>query len=214
MKRIVMLPLDERPCNFNYPGMMPKTDCELVLPPKEIMGKKKVAGDSEKIAEWLLSNVKDADAMVLSLDTLVYGGIVPSRLHHETSDELMKRADLIKKLRELNPSMKLYVFGLIMRCPKYSSSDEERLRAVVFRPIGRTSVVPLSTLLSLDLCLSEASQGVGARLGVGNDGPAPSYRFGRPGIRSRQATCCQSPDLIYQKDDCESGTNRFDGKGA
>ena len=125
MKRIVMLPLDERPCNFNYPGMMPKTKCELVLPPKEIMGKKKVAGDYEKIAEWLLSNVKDADAMVLSLDTLVYGGIVPSRLHHEKADELIKRVDLIKKLRELNPQMKLYVFGLIMRCPKYSSSDEE-----------------------------------------------------------------------------------------
>ncbi len=125
MKKIVMLPLDERPCNFNYPAMMPKTDCQLILPPKDIMGKKKIAGDTEKIAEWLLSNAKDADAMVLSLDTLVYGGIVPSRLHHESLDELTKRADLIKKLRELNPKMKLYVFGLIMRCPKYSSSDEE-----------------------------------------------------------------------------------------
>lgn len=125
MAKVVMLPLDERPCNFNYPGMMPKTNCQLVLPPMEIMGKKKVAGDTAKIAEWLLSNVEGADAMVLSLDTLVYGGIVPSRLHNENIDELIKRADLIKKLRELNPKMKLYVFGLIMRCPKYSSSDEE-----------------------------------------------------------------------------------------
>ena len=125
MKRILMLPLDERPCNFNYPGMMPKTECQLILPPKEIMGKKKVACDTGKIAEWLLSNAKEADAMVISLDTLVYGGIVPSRLHNENIDELIKRADLIKKLRELNPQMKLYVFGLIMRCPKYSSSDEE-----------------------------------------------------------------------------------------
>ena len=125
MGKIVMLPLDERPCNFGYPSMMPKTEHQLILPPKEIMGKKKIAGDTAKIAEWLLSNVKETDAMVLSLDTLVYGSIVPSRLHNECEEELIKRADLIKKLRELNPNMKLYVFGLIMRCPKYSSSDEE-----------------------------------------------------------------------------------------
>ena len=124
-KKIVMLPLDERPCNFDYPQMMPKTQFELVLPPKSMMGKKKTPGDVQKISQWLIDNVKDASAMILSLDTLVYGGILPSRLHHCQKEELMERADLIKKLRELNPNMKLYVFGLIMRCPSYSSDDEE-----------------------------------------------------------------------------------------
>ena len=38
MKKIVMLPLDERPCNFDFPQMMPKADYQLVLPPKEYMG--------------------------------------------------------------------------------------------------------------------------------------------------------------------------------
>jgi len=123
--KIIMLPLDERPCNFDYPFMMPKTDCELCLPPKDIMGKKKKSGDTEKITNWLLDNAKSADAMIISLDTLVYGGILPSRLHFLTEDELIKRADVIKKLKEINPAMKLYVFGLIMRCPSYSSDDEE-----------------------------------------------------------------------------------------
>ena len=123
--KIVMLPLDERPCNFDYPGMMPKTDYTLILPPKEIMGQKKTPGDTQKIAQWLLQHVDGADAMVLALDTLVYGGIIPSRLHHLTQDELIERADLIKELRRRNPTMKLYVFGLIMRCPSYSSNDEE-----------------------------------------------------------------------------------------
>ena len=123
--KIVMLPLDERPCNFDYPGMMPKTDYTLILPPKEIMGQKKTPGDTQKIAQWLLQHVDGADAMVLALDTLVYGGIIPSRLHHLSQDELIERADLIKELRRRNPTMKLYVFGLIMRCPSYSSNDEE-----------------------------------------------------------------------------------------
>ena len=98
--KIIMLPLDERPCNFDYPFMMPKTDCELCLPPKDIMGKKKIPGDTEKITNWLLDNAKSADAMIISLDNLVYGGILPSRLHFLTEDELVKRADVIKKLKE------------------------------------------------------------------------------------------------------------------
>ena len=123
--KIVMLPLDERPCNFDYPAMMPKTDCELILPPKSIMGDKKIPGNVELISDWLLSNAKDADALILSLDTLVYGGIVPSRLHKSDAAQLIKRVDIIKALRELNPEMKLYVFGLIMRCPRHSSDAEE-----------------------------------------------------------------------------------------
>jgi len=123
--KIVLLPLDERPCNFDYPYMMPKTQFDLIMPPKNIMGNKKIPGDINKISQWILDNAKDASAMILSLDTLVYGGILPSRLHHNKEDELIDRVDIIKKLREINPKMKLYVFGLIMRCPSYSSDDEE-----------------------------------------------------------------------------------------
>jgi len=125
MKKIVFLPLDERPCNYNYPQMMPKADYNLVLPPTSIMGDKKKAGDVTAIGEWLLREAKDADACVVSMDTLIYGGIVPSRLHHETVNELINRADVVKKLRKINPKTKLYLFQLIMRCPSYSLSDEE-----------------------------------------------------------------------------------------
>ena len=79
--KILMLPLDERPCNYLYPQLMPEAGYQLLLPPREIMGDKKRAGDFEKISEWLLQNVGSADACILSLDTLIYGGIVPSRLH-------------------------------------------------------------------------------------------------------------------------------------
>ena len=43
MPRILLLPLDERPCNFLYPALMVEkcTDVQLLLPPKELMGSKK-----------------------------------------------------------------------------------------------------------------------------------------------------------------------------
>ncbi len=123
--KIFLLPLDERPCNFHYPSMMPKTDYEVILPSSEIMGEKKKAGNTQEIAKWLLAHAKEADAMVVSLDTLVYGGILPSRLHHESKEELFGRVDVLREIKAINPAMKLYVFGLIMRCPSYSSDDEE-----------------------------------------------------------------------------------------
>ncbi len=125
MKTIVMLPLDERPCNYHYPEILPKAGYKLLLPPAQIMGEKKTPADTEKIAAWLLSNIEEADACVLSLDTLIYGGIVPSRLHHESTETLLGRAKLVEELRRRNPRMKLYLFQLIMRCPDYSLSDEE-----------------------------------------------------------------------------------------
>ncbi len=125
MKKIVMLPLDERPCNFNYPQMMPKADYALYLPPKELMGDKKTPADTAALQRWLMENIGDADACILSLDTLVYGGIVPSRLHGESKETLFKRAETVRELRRLNPRMKFYAFQLIMRCPGYSLSDEE-----------------------------------------------------------------------------------------
>ncbi len=124
-KKIVMLPLDERPCNYDYPSMMPGANYELKLPPKEYMGDKKRPADTEKIAQWLLENVQGADACILSLDTLIYGGIVPSRLHHDSTETLIARGQLVEELRKKNPRMKFYLFQLIMRCPSYSSSDEE-----------------------------------------------------------------------------------------
>lgn len=123
--KIVMLPLDERPCNFDYPGMMPKTDYELLLPPKSIMGDKKKAGDTAAISKWLKDNAKDASAMIIALDTLIYGGIVPSRLHYDNAEELINRANVLKELKEINPNVKIYAFELIMRCPTYSSDAEE-----------------------------------------------------------------------------------------
>ncbi len=125
MKKILLLPLDERPCNYNYPRLMPGADYTLIMPPKDMMGDKKLPADFAKISEWLLENIEDVDCAIISLETLIYGGIVPSRLHNESENTLINRAKIIEKLRKLNLKMKLYLFQLIMRCPSYSSSDEE-----------------------------------------------------------------------------------------
>lgn len=126
-KKIVMLPLDERPCNYLYPRMVFENNAEyeLVLPSREKLGQKKQAAKFEDIQEFLLANAKDADFMVICIDMLLYGGLLAGRLHHESKETLLTRLSLLHKIKEINPTVRIYAAHLIMRCPGYSTNQEE-----------------------------------------------------------------------------------------
>lgn len=126
MKRVLLLPLDERPCNYDYTALMAGgTDIEVVRPPRELLGIKKTPGDVEAIWKWLKETAPTCDGAIISIDTLVYSGIVPSRIHHYEEHEINERINRLTKLKKENPNLTLFAFSLIMRCPQYSSGDEE-----------------------------------------------------------------------------------------
>lgn len=127
MKRIVYLPLDERPCNAAFAAQMCEgnPDFMLIRPPRRMLGKKKQPADHRELARFLLETCAAADALICSVDMLLYGGIVPSRLHCLSSEELVRRLSLLEDIKRENPKLKIYAFALLMRCPSYSSADEE-----------------------------------------------------------------------------------------
>src|SRR5690554_6062990 len=126
MKKIVYLSLDERPCNYDFPyDLFDDEKFKINRVSLNYMGFKKKPADTNKISEWLLDETKDAYGLVLSIDTLIYGGIVPSRLHHFSIDELKDRLNVIRTIKEHNPNLIIYGFQLIMRCPGYNSDEEE-----------------------------------------------------------------------------------------
>lgn len=124
MKKVVLLPLDERPCNYGFPYALFHGEELSVIRP-ERLGNKKISACPRELEAFLLRECKDADALVLSVDMLLYGGLIPSRLHRLTMEEAEHRLSLIKRLKEENKDLMLYAFEVIMRCPKYSSDDEE-----------------------------------------------------------------------------------------
>ena len=81
MKNIILLPLDERPCNFDFPPKIFNGEKYTIIRP-EHLGQKKTPASYEFIRDFLLANIEKADAAVISIDTLLYGGLIPSRLHH------------------------------------------------------------------------------------------------------------------------------------
>lgn len=126
MKKIVLLPLDERPCNYEFPYQIFNNEkYEIIRPNLNILGDKKKPGNLDEIAKFLLDETKNADGLVISIDTLLYGGIVPSRLHYDDIKTLTNRLNVLKKIKKNNSKIKIYAFHLIMRSPQYSSDDEE-----------------------------------------------------------------------------------------
>ena len=123
MKKIVYLPLDERPCNALFPVRLFGDAFDIAAP--SVVGFKKRAVAWEDLRSFLDQETPGADGLVLSMDMLLYGGLIPSRLHHLDRDTVLERLNYLRDLRRRNPSTVIYAFQCIMRCPKYSSSDEE-----------------------------------------------------------------------------------------
>jgi hypothetical protein len=124
--KLIYLPLDERPCNYHFAKRIAEgSPIELISPDRELLGDKKRPADVHALEKFLVDNAPDADSLVISIDMLLYGGIVPSRLHHIGEEELVERLSVIDRIKKANPRAKIYAFALIMRCPKYSSADEE-----------------------------------------------------------------------------------------
>ena len=121
------IPLDDRPCNYGWPHKLTEnTDIKILMPPKEFMGKFYTPGKREKIYEWLLENITSMDALILSIDMIAYGGLIASRKYGEKLPSILEKLSIIKKLKELNPNIKIYAFSVLMRISINVYCDETR----------------------------------------------------------------------------------------
>ncbi len=123
--KIACLPLDERPCNYDYLKNLYETHqgISLSLPDYQLLGNKKSPANTRLLESFLLTN--PSDYYVLSIDMLLYGGLIPSRLHHLKDDHLEHMILFLRQLKEQQKHAKIFAFSCIMRCPTYNSSEEE-----------------------------------------------------------------------------------------
>lgn len=125
--KITFLPLDERPCNSKYIQMITASTSEIMLDscPLEIMGRQKEAANREKVNSFLCESSHDADALVLSMDTFLYGGLIPSRIHQLKQETIQHQFDFLRELKKQRPNLKIYASICLMRSPQYNSGAEE-----------------------------------------------------------------------------------------
>ncbi|EAX47877.1 conserved hypothetical protein [Thermosinus carboxydivorans Nor1] len=127
-KAILYVPIDNRPVSLAYPTDTVKAaNFDILSPPIEYLASAGQSGDPERLWQWLEKNANNADAMVLSADSLIYGGLVDSRTHDFSSVVLEWRLQRFNKLKAIAPDARIYVFTTIMRTPRASNGGVEPL---------------------------------------------------------------------------------------
>ena len=125
--KIGFIPIDNRPVCYTLPKLIGEinSDIKICIPDRELLGDLKKTADINEIFNWLKS-LQDLDYFIISLDTLIWGGLIPSRRSSETLFEIEKRLDKLKKLLK-EKQCKIYAFSSIMRVSNNNINEEEKL---------------------------------------------------------------------------------------
>ena len=119
MKNIILLPLDERPCNFDFPSKIFNGEKYTIIRP-EHLGQKKTPASYEFIRDFLLANIEKADAAVKIVFKRrgVYLGFQLRKLVRVTHAELFKvrqTADMVNLFAVKLIVIRLLIVGRILR---------------------------------------------------------------------------------------------------
>ena len=124
--KLCVIPIDNRPVCYNLVKDIIKIDdsIELFIPPRNMLGGLKKNADIIGLYSWLCKLPK-VDAMVVSLDTIAYGGLIPSRRSPESFNVIESRMNDFKEVLK-SKNAKIYAVSSIMRISNNNYNEEEK----------------------------------------------------------------------------------------
>ena len=124
--RILFVPLDDRPVCLDYTvDTFRAAGWDIQTPPRDLIASFDHNGDPEKVYDWLESKAPGSSAIVVSSDSMIYGGLVASRTHKLSDELLMERTTRLLQFKNKFADIPVYVFTTVMRSPRSSSAPVE-----------------------------------------------------------------------------------------
>lgn len=117
----MLVPLDERPVCTSLPaGIARIAGLDCALPPTALLPRIRRPGDTAGLTDWLGAARRNASLAVVSLEGLGFGGLIPSRIGHETQAEVAERWSVLRQ-----PGCPVFASSLVPRTPDSSDAMEE-----------------------------------------------------------------------------------------
>ncbi len=126
MKKIAVVPIDNRPICYTLVEDILAQDknIKLFMPERDLLGGLTKQANIQGIYDFI-KNLEKVDVLVISLDTIAYGGLVSSRRCPEAFEEIKERLLKFKKIiRE--KAKKILAFSSIMRISNNNINEEEK----------------------------------------------------------------------------------------
>lgn len=115
-KKLLLVPLDGRPpCRQFVINAGRIAGFDIVTPPSRLQDYYSQPGDTDGLRHWLQANTPAADGIILSIDQLLYGGLLASREKEKTPAEIQSMLQFLRDLHNDCPTIPIYAFSILPR---------------------------------------------------------------------------------------------------
>lgn len=125
-KNILFIPLDERFTTRDaFLNLAQTTPFCIMTPETEMLSSLKDPANINEIHQWIDDRIGVADAMIISAEMYLYGGLIASRISNESTSVVMSRVEKLLHYSDKYPNLNVYVSNVVMRIPAYDGDFEE-----------------------------------------------------------------------------------------
>src|SRR5690625_2622494 len=126
-QKLALIPVDARPVTYDLPKDLAKiANWNTLTPEKRDLGFMKNRAKIDKVFSWLEQAMPKVDGIIVSVDMLLYGGLVPSRINDEAPEVIEGRLTKFIELKKAYPQVKIMAFSSTMRLSNSYVNEEEK----------------------------------------------------------------------------------------
>lgn len=115
-KNILLVPLDGRPpCKQFVIDSGALAGFNVTTPPSELQDYYSAPGDTAGMRKWLQENLPNNQAALISVDQLLYGGLLAAREKEATPTQQEDLVNFLRQLHADNPTVPLLAFSILPR---------------------------------------------------------------------------------------------------
>lgn len=125
---MLLIPFDSRPVNYDLPQQLAKAGgFKLALPPKEMLGGLDYQADFGNLREWTQQTIRSqrVSNVIVALDTIAYGGLIPSRWSEDYYDDIIARLNGFFQTFKAH-NVNVHAYSSIMRVLNDNNNEEEK----------------------------------------------------------------------------------------
>ncbi|ULH14275.1 DUF4127 family protein (plasmid) [Deinococcus sp. KNUC1210] len=127
MTTLLLIPPDTRPPTLEHPVQLARmAGAEVHIPPPEALPYFHTPGDTAALAAWLEQQAAHADTLIVCLETLTLGGMIPARRVDDSLEVALERLTLLERLHAAHPKLCILAFGVVVRVAHDNDPHEEK----------------------------------------------------------------------------------------